>query len=68
MSHQFKIGQQVRRARLPDTRRVDARSGFGEVAEVVRLMPADDTGAVSYRIRSGMAERAVREDEIVAVA
>ncbi len=68
MSHKYCIGQQVRRARVPDTQRIDARSGFGDVAEIVRLMPADVSGSVSYRIRSGFAERAVREDEIVAVA
>lgn len=65
MSHQFKIGQRVRRARAPETPRIDERSGFGEVAEIVRLMPADASGTLSYRIRSGVAERAVREDEIV---
>lgn len=63
MSHKFKIGQRVRRARPSYS---DERSNAGEVSEVVRLMPADQTGEPSYRIRSGFAERAVREDEIVA--
>lgn len=31
-------------------------------------MPDDPTGEPSYRIRSGSAERAVRESEIVAAA
>jgi hypothetical protein len=34
------------------------------IYEVVRLMPADQTGEVSYRIKSGATERAVRESEI----
>jgi hypothetical protein len=42
----------------------DARTVAGGVYEVVRLMPADQTGEVSYRIRSGTIERAVRESEI----
>ena len=65
MSHKFKIGQRVRRTR-PSL--VDDKSSFGEVSEVVRLMPADQTGEPSYRIRSGFAERAVREDEISAAS
>jgi len=42
----------------------DTRAGSGSVYEVVRLMPADQTGELSYRIKSGMTERAVRESEI----
>jgi len=42
----------------------DARAGSASVYEVVRLMPADQTGELSYRIKSGMVERAVRESEI----
>lgn len=64
MAHKFKIGQRVRLAR---TTSASVRTGFGEVGEVVRLMPADVSGEVSYRVRSGFAERVVREDEIVAV-
>ncbi|GJE29096.1 hypothetical protein [Methylobacterium organophilum] len=63
MSHKFKLGQRVKRLRpvsLAD------KTGFADVAEIVRLMPADQSGEVSYRIRSGFAERAVREDEIEA--
>ena len=40
-----------------------APAGSG-IYEVTRLMPADETGEVSYRIRSGVTERAVRESEI----
>ncbi|KQT61403.1 hypothetical protein ASG52_00490 [Methylobacterium sp. Leaf456] len=61
MSHKFKLGQRVRRA---PTHQTDTRLGFGEVGEIVRLMPDDPTGEPSYRMRSGAAERAVRESEI----
>ena len=61
MPHKFKLGQFVRRARTPQT---DDRFGFGEVGEIVRLMPDDPSGEPSYRIRSGSAERAVRESEL----
>jgi hypothetical protein len=65
MSHKFKLGQQVKRL-LPVAS--NDKTGFGEIAEVVRLMPEDQSGEVSYRIRSGQAERAVREDEIEEIA
>jgi hypothetical protein len=42
----------------------DSRTGAGSVYEVVRLMPADQTGELFYRIKSGVVERAVRESEI----
>jgi hypothetical protein len=42
----------------------DTRMNANNVYEVVRLMPADQTGEVSYRIKSGMTEKAVREGEI----
>ncbi|HEV2557034.1 MAG TPA: hypothetical protein VGU45_00245 [Microvirga sp.] len=61
MAHRFKIRQMVR-MNHPST--ADARTVVGGVYEVVRLMPADQTGEVSYRIRSGTVERAVRESEI----
>ena len=62
MAHKFKIGQRVKRTRSAFG---NDRTG-GEVSEIVRLMPADQSGEVSYRIRAGFAERAVREDEIEA--
>ncbi|AWI90805.1 hypothetical protein [Methylorubrum aminovorans] len=65
MMHKFKLGQRVRRAQSSP---LDERLGFGAISEVVRLMPDDPTGEPSYRIRSGSAERAVRESEIVAAA
>jgi hypothetical protein len=43
------------------------RASATDLYEVTRLMPADETGEVSYRIRSPQAgERAVRESEITA--
>lgn len=65
MPHKFKVGQRVKRTRPAFA---DDKAGFGDVSEIVRLMPADQTGEVSYRIRSGFAERAVREDEIIPAA
>lgn len=32
--------------------------------EIIRLMPADANGEISYRIKAGVAELAVREHEI----
>ncbi|PVE21908.1 hypothetical protein DC522_23870 [Microvirga sp. KLBC 81] len=61
MSHKFKIRQMVR-LRQPGFS--DARTSAGGIYEVVRLMPADQTGELSYRIKSGAIERAVRESEI----
>ncbi len=64
MSHKFKVRQMVR---LNQAGFSDARMSSGGVYEVVRLMPADQTGEVSYRIKSGVGERAVRESEIRSV-
>ena len=61
MSHKFKIRQMVR---LTQPGFSDAQTNSASVYEVVRLMPADQTGEVSYRIKSSMIERAVRESEI----
>ena len=61
MSHKFKVRQMVR---LAQPGFADSRTGSGNVYEVVRLMPADQTGELSYRIKSGSVERAVRESEI----
>lgn len=58
MTYKFQLQQIVRLVRpsLPDSR----VTGDTEY-EIVRLMPADATGEISYRIRSGTTERAVRE-------
>lgn len=64
MPHKYRIGQVVRLTRpaLSD-RHVNSASSY----EVTRLMPADQTGEVSYRIQSaGANQRAVRESEITA--
>ncbi len=61
MTHKFKVRQMVR---LVQPGFSDTRSNAGNVYEVVRLMPADQTGEVSYRIKSGVTEKAVREGEI----
>lgn len=61
MSHKFRIKQMVR---LKQPGLTDSRMGSASVYEIVRLMPADQTGELSYRIRSGSIERAVRESEI----
>jgi hypothetical protein len=61
MSYKYKIRQMVRLVRVPIS---DSRASGSGIYEVVRLMPADETGEVSYRIKSGATERAVRESEI----
>jgi len=61
MAHKFKLHQHVRMVR---TGYSDNRAHAGEVFEIIRLLPEDQTGQVSYRIRAGLAERAVRENEI----
>jgi hypothetical protein len=64
MSHKYRVRQLVRLTRLGVS---DARASAGGVYEVTRLMPADQTGEFSYRIKSaGGGERAVRESEITA--
>jgi hypothetical protein len=61
MSHKFKIRQNVR---LKQPGYAEARTSPASVYEIVRLMPADETGEPSYRIKAGAVERAVRESEI----
>ena len=62
MSHKFKLNQMVRLARLGFT---DSKTSTAELYEVTRLMPADQSGEYSYRIKaSGAGERAVRESEL----
>jgi hypothetical protein len=66
MSHKYKVHQLVR---ITHPRISDKRASANGFYEVTRLMPADQTGEVSYRIKSsGFGERAVRESEIVAQA
>lgn len=62
MSHKYQLRQLVRLARPSFS---DRRASSSGIYEVTRLMPADQTGEVSYRIKSsGTGERAVRESEI----
>ena len=61
MSHKYQVRQMVRLGRAPMS---DSRASGSGVYEVVRLMPADETGEVAYRVRSATTERAVRESEI----
>ena len=63
MSHKYHVRQMVRLARFGFS---DKRASSSGVYEVTRLMPADHTGEVSYRIKSSGGERAVRESEIAA--
>ncbi len=64
MSHKYQVHQLVR---ITHPRISDKRASG--IYEVTRLMPADETGEVSYRIKSaGFGERAVRESEISARA
>ncbi|MCG6122098.1 MAG: hypothetical protein MEP57_05250 [Microvirga sp.] len=61
MSHSFKVGQLVQLIRAPVS---DPRFSSADHYEIVRLMPADQTGEVSYRVKAGAQERAVRESDI----
>jgi hypothetical protein len=63
MANKFKVRQRVR---LSQSGYMNSRTGSGSY-EVVRLMPADQTGEPSYRIKSGLNERAVRESEITEI-
>ena len=64
MSHKFSLRQMVRLTRPAFS---DNRASSSGIYEVTRLMPADQTGEFSYRIKSsGAGERAVRESEITA--
>lgn len=55
MSHMFKVRQMVR---LNHPAVMD-RTSTSSIYEVVRLMPADQSGEFSYRIKSGSIEKGV---------
>jgi hypothetical protein len=62
LSHKYHVRQLVRLKRSVLS---PSRETTSTVYEVTRLMPADQTGEFSYRIKSSTGgERAVREDEI----
>lgn len=64
MSHKYQLRQLVR---LTGRGFSDSRASTAGIFEVTRLMPADQTGEFSYRIKSSSTgERAVRESEISA--
>ena len=66
MSHKYHLRQLVRLARFGFS---DTRASANGLYEVTRLMPADETGEPSYRVKSsGFGERAVREFEIAGPA
>jgi hypothetical protein len=66
MSHKYRVRQLVRLTRPAFS---DSRASMSDVYEVTRLMPADQTGEFSYRIKSSTGgERAVRESDITARA
>ncbi|WP_230533629.1 hypothetical protein [Microvirga roseola] len=66
MSHKYKVHQLVR---IIHPNFSDKRASSNGIYQVTRLMPADQAGEVSYRIKSaGFGERAVRESEIAAQA
>lgn len=58
MVHKFRLRQRVQ---LVGQR---GKSAAGGAYEVVRLMPAEQGGEPTYRIKSMVEERAVRESEI----
>lgn len=64
MSHKYRLQQLVRLTRLGSSAKLTNGNG---IYEVTRLMPADETGEFSYRIKSSTSgERAVRESDITA--
>ena len=63
MSHLYQTRQFVR---LTSPGFSNSRASSSGIYEITRLMPADQTGEVSYRIKSSGGERAVRESEILA--
>jgi len=61
MPHKYKVRQRVRLARTGFS---DNRSSSGGIYEVVRLLPADETGEPAYRVKSADGERAALEREL----
>lgn len=66
MTHKYQVRQLVR---LTNPRASSGREASTGVFEVTRLVPADQTGALFYRIKSSTSgERAVSEREIAGSA
>lgn len=65
-AHKYKVSQFVRLSRTGFS---DRLVSSGADYEVTRLLPPDQSGEFTYRIKAnGFSERAVRESEIVARA
>ena len=66
MAHKFQLNQLVT---LSHSRMGGGAAGTSGLYQVTRLMPADQTGEFSYRIKqagpAASAERAVRESDII---
>lgn len=61
MAHKFKLHQRVRLSQQVSS---GMRVAAGDVWEVVRLLPADETGELHYRLRSSGQERAASEQDL----
>jgi hypothetical protein len=64
MTHKFHLDQLVQ---LANPRFASGQPGTSGMLQVTRLMPADETGEFSYRVKSvgvGASERAVRESDL----
>ncbi len=61
MSHKFKIGEHVRQLGISYAGNKSVVDGL---FEIIRLTPDDRSGEPTYRIRSSVGERAVREGEL----
>jgi hypothetical protein len=65
VSHKYQLQQLIRLTHAVS----DGRAKSTSIYEVTRLMPADERGEFSYRVKSsGFGERAVREFEIAGPA
>lgn len=62
VSHMFSLGQAVRLTSVDLTNRVSPSGTY----EITRLMPEDQAGVFSYRLKSETGERVARESELVA--
>ncbi len=65
MTHKFQLNQIVQ---LANPRIASGQAGTSGTFEVTRLMPADETGEFSYRVKPagvGSGERAVRESDLL---
>ena len=62
MTHIYSLGQAVRLTSVDLTNRVSPSGTY----EITRLMPEDQAGVFSYRLKSATGERVARESELVA--